>query len=626
MRNNKLLISLMIAGLVMTAIPMNLKAEGKINSSGEEKKIFSIASVSKMYAVTAVMQLVDDGKVDIDAPVTDYITDFRLADERYKDITVRMLMNHTSGLMGSVVTDSVRYDEKSTDYNENFLEVLSKERLKAAPGEYNCYCNDGFTLLEILVERVSGMSFTEYMEENISLPLGLDNTGSMWNMETSNLARYYMNGNIRMAADVCQTIGAGGIMTDVEELCTFGSAFFEGNNVLLSEEAKNMMAENQVTGLSTECYGLGWDEVAISDYEAAGVKVVQKGGDLYSHHSSLVVAPEEEISVVVLSSGGSSSINGELAQELLDIALEEKGISVEHPKHEVTELSENMPDNIHTFSGQYMTSGGLIDISFSDKGYFTLRKLNDTEKKVEQYIYTVDGSFIKVSGDIESGNAIPAKPVQELYFETVAGRDFIRTADGYIVGERLKENPVSESYQKAWDERNGVNYYLVNCKYNDMAYLTNPEYTINTSEDVRGYMNNLAIIDENHARNLNNMPSSSSRDIFDIEIIKKDGYEILNCIDSNMSLISESSIPDFSRDITEVVTTSGNAKWYRLNGVENETVRLDIPENAAVYVYDKFGRVKYSRYMLDYGNCVPLPEYGMIVFIGDTGAKIGIGR
>ena len=626
MRNNKVLISLMIAALVMTTIPINVKAEGENNSLGEEKQIFSIASVSKMYAVTAVMQLVDDGKVDIDAPVTDYITDFRLADERYKDITVRMLMNHTSGLMGSVVTDSDRYDEKSTDYNKNFLEVLSKERLKAAPGEYNCYCNDGFTLLEILVERVSGMSFTEYMEENISLPLGLDNTGSMWNMETSNLARYYMNGNIRMTADVCQTIGAGGVMTDVEELCTFGSAFFEGNNVLLSEEAKNMMAENQVTGLSTECYGLGWDEVAISDYEAAGVKVVQKGGDLYSHHSSLVVAPEEEISVVVLSSGGSSSINEELAQELLDIALEEKGISVEHPKHEVTELSENMPDNIHTFSGQYMTSGGLIDISFSDKGYFTLRKLNDTEKKVEQYIYTVDGSFIKVSGDIESGNAIPAKPVQELYFETVAGRDFIRTADGYIVGERLKDNPVSESYQKAWDERNGVNYYLVNCEYNDMAYLNTPEYTINTSEEVRGYMNNLAIIDENHARDLNNMPCSSSRDIFDIEIIKKDGYEILNLIDCNMAFISESSIPDFSRDIKEVVTASRNATWYRLNGVENETVTLDIPENAAVYVFDKFGKVKYSSFMKDYGNCVPLPEYGMIVFIGDTGAKIGISR
>ena len=51
-----------------------------------------------MYAVTAVMQLADQGKVDIDAPVTDYIRDFKMADERYKDITVRMLMNHTTGV------------------------------------------------------------------------------------------------------------------------------------------------------------------------------------------------------------------------------------------------------------------------------------------------------------------------------------------------------------------------------------------------------------------------------------------------------------------------------------------------------------------------------------------------
>ena len=58
----------------------------------------SVASVSKMFAVTAVMQLADQGKVDLDAPVTDYLPDFKMADSRYKNITVRMLMNHSSGL------------------------------------------------------------------------------------------------------------------------------------------------------------------------------------------------------------------------------------------------------------------------------------------------------------------------------------------------------------------------------------------------------------------------------------------------------------------------------------------------------------------------------------------------
>ena len=56
------------------------------------------------------------------------------------------------------------------------------------------------------------------------------------------------------------------------------------------------------------------------------------------------------------------------------------------------------------------------------------------------------------------------------------------------------------------------------------------------------------------------------------------------------------------------------------------TVHFDIPENAAVYVYDKFGNVTYTNYMKDYKGGVPLPEYGMIVFVGETGATIGISR
>jgi hypothetical protein len=68
------------------------------------------------------------------------------------------------------------------------------------------------------------------------------------------------------------------------------------------------------------------------------------------------------------------------------------------------------------------------------------------------------------------------------------------------------------------------------------------------------------------------------------------------------------------------------ACWYKIDGAENETLRLDIPENAAVYVYDKYMNIKYSSYMTEYGYSVPLPEYGMIVFIGETGSTINIGR
>ena len=74
---------------------------GKSLNGTDDELIYCIASVSKMYSTAAVMQLVDEGKVKLDGYVTEYLPDFKMADERYKDITVRMLMNHTSGIMGT---------------------------------------------------------------------------------------------------------------------------------------------------------------------------------------------------------------------------------------------------------------------------------------------------------------------------------------------------------------------------------------------------------------------------------------------------------------------------------------------------------------------------------------------
>ena len=75
-------------------VQSELTAEAAVS----QERIYCIASVSKMYSTLAVMQLVDEGKVELDAPVTKYVPDFKMDDERYKDITVRMLMNHTSGI------------------------------------------------------------------------------------------------------------------------------------------------------------------------------------------------------------------------------------------------------------------------------------------------------------------------------------------------------------------------------------------------------------------------------------------------------------------------------------------------------------------------------------------------
>lgn len=617
----------MMMGLAMTMSFGSLSVNAQENNKeASSDYILNIGSVSKMYATAAVMQLVEQGKVNLDDPVTEYIPDFKLADERYKDITVRMLMNHTSGLMGTQYGDSFLFGEKSEKYHDTFLKKLEGEKLKADPGAFNCYCNDGFTLLEIIVERVSGKTFTEYMEENICKPLSMENTGSIWNMDMDRQAPIYINGNVKLEPEYCTLVGAGGVVSNAEEVCTFGSAFFTGNDVLLSEESKKEMAENNKAGGSAENFGLGWDEVEKEDYKKAGVTVVSKGGDTDYQHASLVVAPDEKVSVAVLSSGGGSGINEKMALALMDEALEEQGISVEHPEKEKPELLREIPEDILKYEGLYANTSMTFRISFPDKQYMRVVSVSSDEELEQQFMYTADNTFVKMSGDVASGNAIVAQPVEAYSFDEKDGHTIMIDSYGGYSVYKVSEKNVADEVQSAWDERSGVTYYFVSGSASDVNYSQNNHIKLKTSEEAPGFVNGYVMQDENHAGVDFVMPGSISRDMSELRMEEVDGKEFLCLDDLGWKCISEKNIPSFTNDLKSVDLKSGEASWFRIDGAKNETLKLDIPDNASVYVYDKYMNIKYSSKMVGYGDSVPLPEYGMIVFVGETGSTVSIGR
>ena len=589
-----------------------------------EAHYLNIGSVSKMYAVTAVMQLADEGKVDLDAPVCDYIDDFRMADERYKDITVRMLMDHTSGLMGSVYADCARFGSVGTDYHDSFLKILSGERLKADPGTYNCYCNDGFTLLEIMTERVSGMTFSEYLEKNIASPIGAVSTCTIFNAKDINAqVPYFIKNKVSMPAECLQLVGAGGIMSTASDLAAFGSTFFEGDNTLLSDTAKKMMSEDRKANGYSADYGLGWDSVLYTDYENEGVKVISKGGDTNFQHAFLAVAPDEKISVAVIGSNGSSNDCMNVAFELMDIALEEKGINVSHPK-KTRKTVDNVPEEYLKYEGIYGYSVGVAKLSFPENRLLLLETLTDENRQSVQYMYTTDGDFVNVTGDVLSGNAIVATPMDIVTFAEDNGKVFM-VENGLAGLQKYEENAVSKKAIDAWEARNKRAYFLVNANHADLNYVSMPRISLNTDPEAPGYVNGCAIVDEDHAVCNISSPSDVSRDITDIEIINENGCEYLSLKDNGQLFISEENIEDFTKDITEV-TVNKEAKWFKLNGLLNETITLDIPDNAMVSVFDRYGDLKYSSFMKDYGNTVPLPNDGMIVFAGEEGSTVGILR
>ena len=144
-------------------------ATGVLNlSTGVETttgSVFQIGSNTKVFTTTLIMQLVDAGQVELDAPVRRYLPDFALADPTAADeITVRQLLNHTSGIQGDYFTGFGRGDEAI----ERYVASLADIDLVHRPGQMWSYCNSGFAVAGRVAEVLAGIPYNKLLKERIS--------------------------------------------------------------------------------------------------------------------------------------------------------------------------------------------------------------------------------------------------------------------------------------------------------------------------------------------------------------------------------------------------------------------------------------------------------------------------
>ena len=134
------------------------------------RSLFHMASITKPFVATSLMQLAEKGKVDLDAPVVRYLPYFRMADERYRTITVRQMLTHSSGMpdVDDYEWDKPQYDDGAL---ERYVRSLSDRTLLFAPGEKFQYSNMAFEILGDVIAKVSGQSFDDYVQDQILTPL-----------------------------------------------------------------------------------------------------------------------------------------------------------------------------------------------------------------------------------------------------------------------------------------------------------------------------------------------------------------------------------------------------------------------------------------------------------------------
>jgi CubicO group peptidase (beta-lactamase class C family) len=287
-------------GVVDAGRTIMAKGYGTADSTGRAvtaQTPFILASVSKPLTATAVMQLVDAGRVTLDAPVQRYLPQFHVADpDASREITVRDLLTHTSGLPASGC-------ERDVGTLGEFVASLHDVTLDAPVGSRFIYCSGNYNILGLIVEEVSGEPFGEYVQRHIFTPLGMAHSyTSEAPARADGLAqghRWIFGEVVAMDYYNASGVPSGYLISSAQDMCHFLSASMDGGRYgrtrLLSSGATAAMQRPQVDAGDGSTYGLGWRQGSLG-----GVPAVYHYGQNYNTETLAFMEPQTGRGAVIL--------------------------------------------------------------------------------------------------------------------------------------------------------------------------------------------------------------------------------------------------------------------------------------------------------------------------------------
>jgi CubicO group peptidase (beta-lactamase class C family) len=298
-------------GIVKNNEIIYLKGYGYADSSGREvtpQTPFLIASLSKSFTAMAIMQLVDEQKLDLDKSVQTYIPWFRVSDlQTSSEITVRQLLNHTSGIGADAEYEiaTLHGDDSSI---EQFVRKMSKIELTKKVGESFQYNNANYIILGQIIQSVSGLSYEDYMTQKVFQPLGmLHSYVSQDEAKKDDMAVGYRTMfGIPVPVELPYRkdfLPAYSIISCSEDISRYLVALLNNgsynNSQVLSEQGVTelMMPSSKIS--DWQSYGLGW-------YVTSGS--VYHGGEVTNYQSKAKMIPEDSLGVILMYNTSSSTL------------------------------------------------------------------------------------------------------------------------------------------------------------------------------------------------------------------------------------------------------------------------------------------------------------------------------
>jgi D-alanyl-D-alanine carboxypeptidase len=272
---------------------------------------FPIGSIGKQFTAAAVMLLVEEGKVSLDAPISKYLSNLP---SQWTALTLRQLMSHTAGISENVDFNSIK---QPSDY----LKAIDP-KLDFPPGESWAYSNSGYYLAGLIIERISGKPYSEFMRDRIFTPLGMQQTQAKL-VEFSNLSTGYVIGSKQSIlpprsrptpipdeeddslarADLMEdrvAYAAGNIISTANDMAKWVQALDRGELLSAASYQQLWTATRLKNGrIAGGGYGLGWVVGSTN-----GHPYTQHGGNVYGHSTGLFRFPKDRLDTIILTNKG----------------------------------------------------------------------------------------------------------------------------------------------------------------------------------------------------------------------------------------------------------------------------------------------------------------------------------
>ena len=254
--------------------------------------VFRIGSVSKQFVATAIMMLVEQGRIGLDDLASKYLDD---TPKSWQKITVRNLLTHTSGIP-DFNNENIRMETSPGDYDHRVVKALAKCRLHFAPGDEWRYSNSNYHLLGMIIQKITGKPYDDFLRDRIFEPLGMTQTTVFKEGETyPNLATGYRwhDGFHRTDAPFGITAG-GSILSTISDMAKWDAALYT-EHLLKRSSLNQMWTPVRLNDGMTWRYGFGWGVARINDH-----LIVSHSGNVFGFSSSIYRAVDDQLTVIAL--------------------------------------------------------------------------------------------------------------------------------------------------------------------------------------------------------------------------------------------------------------------------------------------------------------------------------------